>query len=319
MTVKYLFRLDGAKDNDEFMQLSLSEGVEQVYSGVEMKVGPGWIPDFIEAVCNSTESACVVTLIELEATEAAALISARKYLPENSSDILRRLDLYIGRVVEQCQTTADPRRAAFADLKEFLSQARAITVYTAGALRTSRSFVENLPLIDQPQSGQVVRPVRGTMDHSIDFQGERSLVPHDRKTLFRALLVLDGVVRERDHSGAALKNWLTHRTQPLKVSVRTAPGEYPVLDAFLRADTRRGGRVNCDGIARELSALWSKTRGVRLEAQHVSRLIERFFPVAASLRKADPVATAFAKAKSMLSDVLSGSTPPNTRLEKDAP
>lgn len=322
MTVKYLFRLDLAKENDEFMRLSGFEGFAQVYSGAVIKIGSGWIPDFIEVVYDSPQSACTVTLIELEATKAAALISARKYLPEDASHILSALDSYIDRVVKQCRTRADPRLPAFAALKDFLLQADTITVFTAGALRISRRYVEKLPLMRQPYLKHVIRPVKTTTDHSIDFRGKPRLIPRDRKTLFRAVLVLDAVVRECDYSGATFKNWLNLRTQPIKVAVREAPEKYPVLDAFLRADTRSGGSVDCEGIAQELSALWSTTRELRLEGQHVSRLVERFFPVVSSLRSADPVATAFDKAKSVLGEVLSGSTPPpNARLEleKDAP
>lgn len=234
MRTRYLFRLDGSKENDGFLEFAISQGVEQVYAGVEMKVGSGWIPDFVEVCCDLAEKTCMIKLIELEAAETAALVSARKYLPEESSFILRAFDTYLDRVLDLCRATSDTRRDAFLQLKTFLTEARSVTVRTAAALRTSRAFVEDLPLIDQPQPQEIIRTQKPPTPQSITFKGELSLPPRARKTLFRALLILDGVVRGRDYSAANVKNWLTHRTQPLKVAVKEAPNNTRPFTPFLR-------------------------------------------------------------------------------------
>lgn len=304
MKLTYLFRLDGARDNDEFLQLSLSQGINLVYAGVEMKIGRGWVPDFLEVSGDFENRTCVVRLIELEATEISALVSTRKYLPEDSSRILKAFDLYLDRVVDRCRTTSDPRRDDFVRLKNLLLEAKSISVRTAGALRTSRQFIEDLLLMDQPQSEQITRIQKHSTPQSFTFFGERSLSPRDRKSLFRTLLILDGVIRERDHSAARVGGWLAHRTQPLKIAVKDASNRYPLLAAFLSADKRSGGRTNCDGLAKELSALWSKARKVPLDPHLVSDMVVRYFPTARLLREHDPIQKAFESARAVIEDAV---------------
>lgn len=286
------------------MELAIPQGVEQVYAGVEMKIGRGWIPDFVEVCCDLAEKTCTIRLIELEATETVALISARKYLPEESSRILRAFDTYLDRILDLCRSTSDPRRSAFLQLKTFLTEARSIIIRTAGALRTSRTLLEDLPLIDQPRPERISRCLEPPSIQLFRFEGEVSLTPRERKTLFRALLILDGVVRGRDHSGANLKNWLGLRTQPLKVTVRTATQQYHFLQAFLASDTRSGGRVDCDGIAQELATLWSGSCETRFDLKQVSTLVTQYFPTAVLLRKYDPMSKVFEGARTIVGEII---------------
>lgn len=304
MKLTYLFRLDGAKDNDGFLQLSLSQGIDRAYAGVEMKIGMGWVPDFVEVSSDFENKVCVVKLIELEATEVSAFVSARKYLPEDSSRILMAFDSYLDRVVDQCRITSDPRRDDFIRLKNLLLEAKSISVRTAGALRTSRQFIEDRPLIDQPQPEQIIRTQKHSTPQSFTFNREGSLSPRDRKNLFRTLLILDGVIRDRDHSAARVKSWLGLRTQPLKVAVKNTSDRYPLLAAFLSADTRSGGRTNCDGLAKELAALWSNAREVPIDPHLVSTMVVRYFPIAASLREHDPISKAFESARAVIEDAI---------------
>ena len=84
---RFLFRLDGSRDNDQFMDLWRARYGNNVYSGTPMKLGPGWIPDFVELMTDETVKSMSLTLIELEATEGDARASCRKYLPESSAQI----------------------------------------------------------------------------------------------------------------------------------------------------------------------------------------------------------------------------------------
>jgi hypothetical protein len=83
-----------AKDNDQFMKLR-SEAIKPlcVYAGTPIKIGPGWIPDYIEVNVDPSLATCQLTLIELEATEINARASCRKYLPESSAEIANLLVL----------------------------------------------------------------------------------------------------------------------------------------------------------------------------------------------------------------------------------
>ena len=107
VTRRYLFRLDGSKENDEFFLCRRGQGACVAYSGTAMSVGPGWIPDLIEV--EDDETCFTVTLIELEAVEISALASCRKYLPESSLDIIQKFTAYLETVNRQCLATADPR------------------------------------------------------------------------------------------------------------------------------------------------------------------------------------------------------------------
>src|SRR6266478_8809890 len=131
MATVYLFRVDGSKDNDEFFA-SLRTSASHVYAGVDFRVGAsGWIPDLVRIIVEDPPDRCSLTLIELEATESVALISCRKYLPENSAAILQAFTDYLDRLVRQCRSSADPREPEFAALKAVLSQVREVTVTTA--------------------------------------------------------------------------------------------------------------------------------------------------------------------------------------------
>jgi len=151
MSTVYLFRIDGAKDNDDFFA-AMRPLVAQVYAGIEFRVGAaGWIPDLVRVIVEEPPDQCSLTLIELEAIDYVAWVSCRKYLPESSAYILSAFSDYLERVIRQCRSTADPRESEFANLKSVLSQASQVTVTTAGALRAGTGFVEELPLIDQPR------------------------------------------------------------------------------------------------------------------------------------------------------------------------
>jgi hypothetical protein len=77
MPTVYLFRIDGAKDNDEYFA-NMRSSVAHAYAGVEFRVGKvGWIPDLVRVVIEASPDRCTLTLIELEQTESVALISCR--------------------------------------------------------------------------------------------------------------------------------------------------------------------------------------------------------------------------------------------------
>ena len=149
MTDRFLFRMDMAKDNEDFLRLRNASHATHMYAGLAIKLGPGWIPDFIEVVLERDRETAELTLIELEATEAFCRISCRKYLPERSSDVVAAFLTYLDSVISQCRSTADPRREVFEALRISIGTLTSVLVRTAGALRSSADFVEVFALIDQ--------------------------------------------------------------------------------------------------------------------------------------------------------------------------
>jgi len=76
------------KDNDAFFNARKSSATH-VYAGVAVSIGSSsdWIPDLIEIAVDESGN-FALRLIELEAQKSDALISSRKYLPENSTKII---------------------------------------------------------------------------------------------------------------------------------------------------------------------------------------------------------------------------------------
>ena len=149
MPTVYLFRIDGAKDNDDFFA-AMRPAALLVYAGVDLPIcAAGWVPDLVRVTIEEPPNHGSLTLIELESTESAARISCRKYLPETSASILAAFIDYLDRVISKCRSTADHRESELINLKELLSKGNNLTITTAGALRSSIAFVEELPLIQQ--------------------------------------------------------------------------------------------------------------------------------------------------------------------------
>jgi len=296
MVSRFLFRLDGSKENDEFMTLRRTRDIDLVYSGTPMKVGPGWIPDFLEVSTDSATARCDLTLIELEATDIAARASSRKYLPENSSAIVQAFITYLNGVLSQCRATADPRLEAFQQLRDFLARSSSVTVRTAGALRTSPEFLEELLLIDQPEHQAVQLPQTPTPRDSFIFQGERLLSRVDGNGLRRTIRILDAVIMGRDHSGGTLKSWRNVRTKPLHKAVSAHADRYPGLQKLLFSRTDTGIQVNCDHLARELADLWSSSERMRVNQDQVVASITNLFPIALSLQEHEQMQRVFDQA-----------------------
>jgi hypothetical protein len=203
MSSVYLFRIDGAEDNNAYFDAACATACT-VYRGVEFRAGTcGWIPDFVRVILGEAPDNCRVTLIELEAMESAAIISCRKYLPENSDSVVQAFFEYLDRVIRECRSRADSRESEFAKLKGVLQQSRQITVTTAGALRSAAHFVEELPLIDQPKS--TTHQLYVQLDEELTervFSGVLRLSQKEAKGLARCVKILDAVIRHCDHSGA---------------------------------------------------------------------------------------------------------------------
>lgn len=300
MTTRFLFRLDSSRENDGFMALRRARNIDYVYSGAAMKVGPGWIPDFVEVSVDAPTGKCRLTLIELEATHAAASISSRKYLPESSASILEAFAVYLDSVLSQCRSTADPRIDGFQELKNLIVGTTSVTIYTAGALRTSPDFLEELPLIDQPAREAI--PIRPALEATRAFllEGERVLSREENNGLRRTIRILDAVIMGRDHSGGTLHSWRNLRTKPLDDAVFAQPDHYPELKKHLASKADAGLRINCDSIAKELSELWSHSEHLRLRQEQVGQFIESFYTIAVSFEWHDQMRHVFEKARAIV-------------------
>lgn len=305
MSTVYLFRIDAAKDNDAFFA-SLRSSAAQVYAGIDLPVGASdWVPDLVRVVVEDPPDRCSLTLIELEATESVALISCRKYLPENSSDILEAFHNYLNRVIRQCRSKADPREGDFARLKDALSEAVQVAVTTAGAIRSSARFVEELPLLDQPKCATEAPPIHkgAPTAENRSFHGVLRLSQNERKALSRCVLVLDAVVRNFDHSDATFKNWRGQdNSQPLKYFLKRNPGIHPTLRSFILETGNRGVTLDFEIMIDELVALWSSAPNVPPHREWIRGLMLRYYPIASQIKSHETMPRVFETANKQLSE-----------------
>jgi len=248
-----------------------------------------WIPDGVRVEVDEALLESCVTLIELEETKSEALISSRKYLPEDSKTILRSFDEYLQRKISECQSTADDRGSVLIQLRLSLEQSSSVTIKTAWALRSSRSMEEGLHLIDQPPS---VRS-RGASASSfpdggsgrndgigsehppsevLEFHGVRRLNQQEAHVLGRCVLILDAVIRRKDHSGATFHSWRTKA--PLRYLLKVSTLKCPSLKQLLFKTANSGITLDCEALIGELLQIWPDMR----EPEDIRGLINAFLP-----------------------------------------
>lgn len=300
MISRFLFRLDGSKENDDFFTRRREREKAVAYSGTPMKVGPGWIPDLVEVSLDQTNAVCRLTLIELEATDILARASCRKYLPEPSSAVVQGFVNYLGAVIFHCRVTADQRVGAFQELRDLLDGQVSIAVCTAGALRSSVDFLEEYSLIDQPGRLTVpsVQPVASSPEFV--FRGNVSLSREETDGLRRTVRILYAVVMGHDHSSGTLKSWRNLRRKPLDMAVSKARQQFVELYKLLSSKTGSGMRIDCDRLAEEIAALWSESPHFRFTSAQVAEVVRDFVPVSMRFAEHESMRTVFKAARSIL-------------------
>jgi hypothetical protein len=290
----FLFRFDGARENDEFLNHARSKG-HRVYAGIAMQLQRGWIPDFVEVSLDDETATCTITIVELESTEGSALISARKYLPESSKDILSIFQKYLQRVLQKCRTTADPRVEDIQRVLDALVCSAKIGIWSAGAVRQPPWIVERLPLIDQGHVSDSA-PIDSQIEQKPDsLKGEVSLSARQHKNLSRSILILDALIRGWDNSDASLRSWRSG-SQPLRRQVEKHSVNFPALSALLLGQ-KTGSRVVIEDVARELSVIWNDFQPDRHSEETVRTVLSRFMLVNITLDPNAPVRIAFEKAR----------------------
>lgn len=299
----YLFRIDGSRDNDAFFD-ALRAAASLVYAGVDLRIGEhGWIPDLVRVEMSHASGELVITLVELEATASVALISCRKYLPENSGQILKVFADYLDRVIKLCRSTADSRLSELAKLREALQSTSNVLVTTAGALRSATEFVEELRLLDQPQSG-ALRALATTTEPvpPREFRGTLRLGAEDASCLTRCILVLDALVRKMDHSTAIFRAWRGQtRSQPPKRTLADNPQKFPAVRSFILRDTAyRGLTLDIEPVLTELIELWQSSGNRDFDRGHAVAFLSSYFPVARNHSGEHPMSQVFDVARQHL-------------------
>jgi len=305
IAASYLFRIDGAKDNDVFFN-ALRPSVSNIYAGLDLQLGSkGWVPDFVKIIVGDSWRHFSLTIIELEATDSVALISCRKYLPEQPTAIIQSFCEYLSRVIRQCRSTADSRKEEFERLKASLLAAKQVTITTAGALRSSIDFVEELALINQLQPEVVPFPSTRTNPDvkNRTFRGIVLLSADEAKALGRTILVLDAVVRKCDHSAATFKTWRAqHRSQPLKYLLKKSDGTHHFIRDFLFRASNRGITLDIETVLSDLTNIWSEAEAELINLEHVRALVETYYPVAFEIKAHEFMPAIFEAARNHLKE-----------------
>jgi hypothetical protein len=298
MPETFLFQIDGAKDNDAFFE-ARKPSASYFYGGVDMKIGY-WSPDLVEISVDELGD-FTLTLIELDAEESLARINCRKYLPENSEEIVRRFQEYLGRVIGECRF--HPHKDEFVRLKAMLAKAKKIVIATAAALRSSPHFIEKHSLIDQPERIRQTQSVQ--TDSSVEaqvFHGTLKLSVNDANAVSRCILVLDAIVRQCDHSSATFKAWRQGTPQPLKNFLKQNKPAYPQLRAFILQTRIRGITLNFETVLSELAKIWSDSSNAQFDPERVRNLFNSYFPIALKIKAYETMPAIFEKARKFLSE-----------------
>ncbi|MGA3333850.1 MAG: hypothetical protein ABSC62_06760 [Terracidiphilus sp.] len=282
----YLFQVDSAKENRHFfegMHRALPGSV--YFRGRDFRVGP-WTPDGLRVDLEMAVSqpCCSLTLIELEPAEPMALRSSRKYLHESSISICGTFIQYLDRVIEDCDSRADPRESRIATLRDLLAQGVPVTVKTAAALRNASAFLEEKPLIDQASltesaesRRQRVLGERSAERRHLTFQNSLKLDTEQNKALRRCIMILDAVIRHRDHSSATVHSWIGKA--PLKRLLKGMSERPVTLERFILKAENSGTTIDFEALLSELIGIWAKN-GSRIEIEDGRRLIRGYFPIA---------------------------------------
>lgn len=297
MPTTYLFRIDMNKDNDAFFNMRKASA-SHVYAGIAMGIGSSsdWIPDLVEVIISEPKK-IKLRLIELEAYASNALISSRKYLPENSTGILRTFCEYLKKAIKDCHSRADSRENDFLRLEEILLKTEEVYITSAGALRSAAEFVEELPLIDQPKNlGQIKSAEKTLREDASNFYGVLKLSRDRAEALGRAILILDAVIRQEDHRDTAFRSWRgQERCQPLKKYLKKNGISYPSLRAFVSKKSSSGVTLDFEKILSDLANIW------KLNPEDIRNHINGFFPFAAGIAGNDRMPVVFEKARGFLS------------------
>jgi hypothetical protein len=299
MSTRYLFQIDGRKVNDRFFE-AVRTSPSLAYKGTDLEIGKGpWIPDLVQVDIEESPASCVLKLIELEDNMPDALAACRKYLPEDSADILSKFYKYLDRITEDCRSHADNREHNFVSLKEMLRGVR-IEVHTACALRSSIDIIEELSLIGQPRLSQPPEVQQnsgqdGRKENEPRFQGLRGLSGKDVKALGRCVMVLDAVIRCKVHSGATFKSWQVRA--PLKSHPPTK--DSPILKKLVIERRNSGMELDFENLIKDLVAIWQE-RYPNLQQDDARLLIRNYFQVASQINRYERMETIFAAARKHL-------------------
>jgi hypothetical protein len=147
-------------------------------------------------------------------------------------------------------------------------------------------------------------PVEG--DHLtgvLEFRGMMRLSPNDAKAVARCIMVLDAVVRGRDHSDAVFRTWRGQsRSQPLKYFLNHNPEGYPTLRFFLFEKGNSGLELDFEEVLVELNKIWSSAKKRQIDRERIRALIISYHPVADKITSHALMTRIFEAARAYLSE-----------------
>ena len=280
-------------------------------------LGP-WTPDGvrIDLEMDTSPLRCSLTLIELEAAGPTALRSSRKYLHENSADVLTEFIRYLNRVIKDCELRADPREEKIALLRNALIQNVPLRVKTAAALRSSTTFLEESPLTDQASLAGPHETPHRYISHETHrsittegriarkqptFRGVCKLDPEQSKALRRCVVILDAVVRQVDHSSAIYRDWKVR--PPLKRLLWSSEEKPPTLDLFILKQGNSGITIDVKALLSELVTIWAES-GKQIDPEVAHKLVDLYFPTAMTIKPHDEMHLIFEAANLQIGEFL---------------
>jgi hypothetical protein len=317
----YLFQTDPAKDNRPFFEGMRDSTPESVYfRGLDFKVAP-WKPDGVRVdLAMYPAQRCSLALIELEPTGPMAVTKSRKYSHESSTRIFREFMKYLDSVIKDCNSRADPRESKIVFLRDALTQNTSITVRTAAALKSSTTYLEEIPFLDQEtliksdETQRYYAPTEEKVEQKqLEIRNKGKFSPEESKVLRRCIQILDAIIREKDGSDAAFHSWL--EKSPLKNFLNDLDQPPPELERLIVNQRNSGVRVDNDQLFSELVEIWRKhgknvstKNGQQIDSEIVIALIEDYSLTAMKIGRYEKMSRVFDAAETHVARFLG--TPP---------
>jgi len=175
-------------------------------------------------------------------------------------------------------------------------------VRTAAALRNATSFIEELPLIDQPGGLRLSANLQTSTKPLFVFEGSKPLTRIETNGVIRVIRIFDAVILDRDISSGSLRSWRNLRIKRLNRVVEQARERYPELWRLLSEKADHGLRLNCDRVCDELADMWSSSRKYRLARTQITNVISGFYPLAITFQELEPMRRVFEEARAELEE-----------------
>jgi hypothetical protein len=108
-------------------------------------------------------------------------------------------------------------------------------------------------------------------------------------------MVLDAVIRHKDHSSATFHSW--RNKSPLKHLLKEKSSKLPALGQLILETRNSGITVDFEKLLSELVVIWSRKDEKQFDLEDTRRLVSGYFPTGQKIRGHENMAIIFDTAR----------------------